>query len=396
VPIETGVRAEHADAGLASTSPVADGVGSDGAASSPVRPLILPGPGVRLLAIVVLAVLIGALGGGAAAWAIYQHYGPVERIVTQQINGSPSSQTETVGQLAEAKAGSVVTIATQPVTPSDVVEGSASLVDGVVVGSDGLILTSAHAVEGASQLRVGLPDGHGYDAEIAGVDAVHGLAVLRISGVTDLAAIALASAAPAIGDQAIALSRPASGGLSVGVGTVSAVGLTVTTDSTTGGSVQDAISIDSTSEPDADGAPVLNSAGDLIGIVVTITQASSPLGLTALSLSAASTLIASVSGGTVQSEGSFGATATYLDPARAAAADLVPGALIESVDVGGPAGTAGLQEGDIVTGVNGISIDATHPFDAAGLDLSPGDTAEVTVVNGTATRTLAITVGTAS
>jgi S1-C subfamily serine protease len=353
-----------------------------------------------VLAAALLAALVGALGGGAAAWSIYQHYGPVQRIVYQQITGSTSTQPQTIGQLAQAKAASVVTIATQPVTAAELADGTASLVDGVVVSADGLILTSAHAVEGDSQLRVGLADGQGYDAVIAtgGVDATHGLVVLRITGVSNLDAMPLAASAPAVGDQAVVLSRPASGGLDVGVGDVSAVGVTVTTATATATAngpttLQGAISIGAISEPGADGAPVLNAAGDLIGIVDTITQAPSPPGITALSLSAAATLIASVSGGTVRPQGTFGVVSSYLDPARAAAAGTIPGALINSVYAVCPPATACLQVGDIVTSVNGIAIDATHPFDPASLGLSPGDTAEVTVVRGTTTQTITVQVG---
>ena len=364
--------------------------------SPPVQPLIRPGPRVRVLAAGILVALVGALCGGAAAWSIYQHYGPVQRIVYQQITGSTSTRPQTIGQLAQANAASVVTIATQPVTAAELADGTASLVDGVVVSSDGLILTSAHAVEGASQLRVGLADGQGYDAVVAGVDATHGLVVLSVTGATNLNldAIPLAASAPAVGDQAIALSRPASGGLDVGVGDVSAVGVTVTTATATGQTtLQGAISIGAISEPGADGAPVLNAAGDLIGVVDTIIQAPSPPDVTALSLSAAATLIASVSGGAVQTPGTFGVVSSYLDPARAATAGTIPGALINSVDAGGPAAAAGLQAGDIVTSVNGIAMDATHPFDPASLGFSPGDTAEVTVVRGTTTQTIAVQVG---
>jgi S1-C subfamily serine protease len=366
--------------------------------SPPAQPLIRPGPRVRLLAAVILAALVGALGGGAAAWSIYQHYGPVQRIVYQQISGSPGTQTQTIGELAQANAASVVTIATQPVTAAELADGSASLVDGVVVSSDGLILTSAHALNGGTQFRVGLADGQGYDAVIAkgGVDATHGLAVLRITGVSNLDELPLAASAPAVGDQAVVLSRPASGGLNVEAGDVSAVGVTVTTATATVNgptTLQGAISIDAISEPEADGAPVLNAAGDLIGIVDTITQAPSPPGITALSLSAAVTLIASVSEVAGQARGTFGVVSSYLDPARAAAAGLTPGALITSVDAVCPADTACLQVGDIVTSVNGIAMDATHPFDPASLGLSPGDTAEVTVIRGTATQTIAVLVG---
>jgi serine protease Do len=375
----------------------ADLVAASIAGPSPAAPLVRPSAGVRLLATVVMAILVGALGGGAAAWAIYQHYGPVERIYNQQVSGAPGGQSQTVGQLAQANAAAVVTIATQPVTPGDLANGSASLVNGVVVSSTGLILTSTHAVDGASQLRVGLPDGQGYEATVIKQDIAHGLALLSISGVSGLAAIPLSTAAPAVGDEAIALSRPASGGLSVGVGTISSVGETVITDTIDGPtSVQGAISIDATSEPGADGAPVLSSAGNLIG-VVTLTQAGSPPGLTALSLSAASALLASATATTSQPQGSFGVQSTYLDPAIAAAADLTQGALIDAVDAGGPAaGTGGLQVGDIVTSVNAVSINATHPFDPTSLGLSPGDTAELTVVRGSTTLTVAITVGKAS
>ena len=60
--------------------------------ASPAEPLLRPGPGLRLLAAVVLAILVGGVVGGAAAWAIYQHYGPVERNVYQQITGSSAAR----------------------------------------------------------------------------------------------------------------------------------------------------------------------------------------------------------------------------------------------------------------------------------------------------------------
>jgi len=105
-----------------STAPSADAALEVHRDSPPVQPLIRPGPRARVLAAVILAALVGALCGGGAAWSIYQHYGPVQRIVYQQISGSTSTQTQTVGQLAQANAASVVTIATQPITAAELAD----------------------------------------------------------------------------------------------------------------------------------------------------------------------------------------------------------------------------------------------------------------------------------
>ena len=365
------------------------------AGEEPSSPLFRPSPGIRLLAAVVLSACIGLVGGGLGAWAIYQHYGPVERVVTQQITGK-GGQAQTIGQLAQANSVSVVSILTQPVTAATLAGGDSAFASGVVVSSDGLILTSANAVEGATQLRVGLSTGQGFDATIVGVDAGHGLVVLRAAGASGLTPISLSGSLPAPGDTAIAISRPVTGGLSVGVGTVSSVGETVVTDSASGASVADAITIDASPEPDADGAPVLDAAGQLTGIVVTVTAATAPPGLTALSLDAARSLIATVSGQAVVVQGTFGATASYLDPAHAAAAGLVPGALVTSVEAAGAAAAAGLKAGDIVTSVNGVAIDSTHPFDASVLGYLPGVTVMVSVSRAGAATDLSLVVGSAA
>ena len=365
------------------------------AGEEPSSPLFRPSPGIRLLAAVVLSACIGLVGGGLGAWAIYQHYGPVERVVTQQITGK-GGQAQTIGQLAQANSASVVSILTQPVTAATLAGGDSAFASGVVVSSDGLILTSANAIQGATQLRVGLSTGQGFDATIVGVDAGHGLVVLRAAGASGLTPISLSGSLPAPGDTAIAISRPVSGGLSVGVGTVSSVGETVVTDSASGASVADAITIDASPEPDADGAPVLDAAGQLTGIVVTVTAATAPPGLTALSLDAARSLIATVSRQAVVVQGTFGATASYLDPAHAAAAGLVPGALVTSVEAAGPAAAAGLKAGDIVTSVNGVAIDSTHPFDASVLGYLPGVTVMVSVSRAGAATDLSLVVGSAA
>jgi S1-C subfamily serine protease len=114
----------------------------------------------------------------------------------------------------------------------------------------------------------------------------------------------------------------------------------------------------------------------------------------ALSLSAASSLVSTATGsGGNTPVPTLGVDSEVIDPATAAAADLPVGALILSVTTGGPAATAGLVAGDVVTAVGSTSLDATHPFDPTVLGLAPGQQVTLTVYRNGATKTLELVVG---
>ena len=108
--------------------------------------------GTRLLAAVVLSACIGVIGGGLGAWGVFSHFGPVERVITETKTGGGAVS---VGDMATSLLPSLVTVSTQPVTPAGLATGSTTgLTEGFAVSSDGLIVTSSHAVRGATQLRV--------------------------------------------------------------------------------------------------------------------------------------------------------------------------------------------------------------------------------------------------
>jgi len=340
---------------------------------------------VPLLPAIVLAICLGLIGGAAAAWGIYQHYGPVERVVTTQVPAAQpgsSAAPASVGAIAGGAAASVVKVLTQPVSAADLQGQPKGFAVGFVASSDGLVVTSAHALEGATALRVALPDGHVYGAVVVGADVAHGIAVLRAVGASGLAPLSFAGTPARPGDLVVAVGAPPFGGVSVDSGAVSSVGRSLSVPaggSTAAAEVLDAMTVDATADPQADGAPLLDAAGQVVGVVVVIPGNPALPGLVALSGRDAAALVDRLSHGGTSQRPTFGVTAVLLDPATAAAAGLPAGALVRSVAPGGPADRAGILKGDVITAVNGAAVDADHPLDPAALGLESGQTVSLSV-----------------
>jgi serine protease Do len=345
----------------------------------------------RLFAAVVLSACVGLVGGALAAWGIYARFGPVERVITQPITvGGSTTPGLTVGAIAEQKSASVVEVATQPLDPASIAGGVTGVADGFVVSADGLVVTSIHALRGASAIRIATADGHAYQATIVRADPVHGVAVLRAVGAQGLTSLSFASAVPRPGDLAIAVARSPLFPLTLSTGTVSSTGRTVQL-SDGEPALADVLTVDATPDPREDGAPLISGAGAVIGVVVDAGGAAP--GIVALSSRAAAGLVQQVSGSATASTPTFGADSIVLDAATAALYGLPVGAYIRSVTTSGPSDAAGLTAGDVVTSVNGTAIDADHPYDALALGLTAQQQVTLTVVHAGASRTVVLVVG---
>ncbi|MBV8445766.1 MAG: trypsin-like peptidase domain-containing protein [Candidatus Dormibacteraeota bacterium] len=345
----------------------------------------------QVLAAVVLAACVGLVGGALAAWAIYARFGPVERVITQVTNvGGGGSSGQTVGSVAGTAEASVVEIATKPIVPSDLLDGTSGMVDGFVVSSDGLVVTTVHAVRGATRLSIATSDGRVYQATVVRADPQHGLVVLRAVGASGLQPLSFAAQDAKPGDEAIAVAHAPFSPLTLSIGTVSSTGVSL---QLTDGEPQlsDILTVDATPDPREDGAPLLSGGGDVIGVVVDASGVSP--GVVAIAGSDAGALLQNVSGNGAAGQATFGANSQLLDPATAVAAGLPAGALIRSVTAGGPAATAGLQPGDVVTAVDGTAIDASHPFEPVALGLTPDQQVTVTFWRAGATQTASLVVG---
>jgi putative serine protease PepD len=358
---------------------------------------------VALLSAVALAA--GLVGGGAgAALTGALDNGPTTTPASTgtslQGTGSPASTGTTapngsVEAVAAAVLPSVVSI--EVTTAQGGGEGT-----GIVLSSDGLILTNNHVVadaaSGAGSIMVTLNDGSTAPATIIGRDPVTDLAVIKAKGVSGLTKATLGSSANlAPGEQVVAIGSPLGLQGTVTSGIISALNRPVRTGSASGtetaSTVIDAIQTDAAINPGNSGGPLVNLNGEVVGI---------------------NSAIASLGASAGGQSGSIGLGFSIpIDQARSIATQLIDtgtavhaqlgvsvhdatsgssafsdGATVAAVTPGGGAAKAGLVAGDVVTKVGTRAIDSADALIAAIRSHQPGDTITLTYThNGKATTT---------
>ncbi|AOW94261.1 serine protease [Rhodococcus sp. WMMA185] len=324
------------------------------------------------------------------------------------INSLDAPRDNTATPAANAPAGSVQAVADK-VVPSVVqievatARGSGGEGSGIVLSSDGLILTNNHVAGAAAQggrLMVAFPDGSTAPANLVGADPVSDLAVIKVDGKTDLTPIELGSSANVqVGQDVVAVGSPLGLAGTVTKGIVSAVDRPVSTSGEAGNqnTVIDAIQTDAAINPGNSGGPLVNMDGQLIGV---------------------NTAIATIGGAGDEQGGSIGlGFAIPVDQARRIADELVKtgtatqaiigiqvpsrddvnGATVVEVTPGGPAERAGIPRGSIITKVDDRIVNSGDALIAAIRSHSPGDTVSITYTdaNGANPRTVDVTLGTA-
>jgi serine protease Do len=247
---------------------------------------------------------------------------------------------------------------------------------GVIVRSDGYILTNNHVVEGADEVRIGLGDGSAdIPATVVGGDPMTDLAVLKIApAARHLQPIRLgASSRSQVGDLVFAVGNPFGVGETVTMGIISAVGR--------GGmhieDYEDFLQTDAAVNPGNSGGALVSSDGRLVGIntaIVSPSGGNNGVGFAIPSDLAASVMSSIIATGTV-ARGFLGVLTQTITPELEAALHLnsTQGALVGDVVPGSPAAAAGLQSGDVIT-----RIDATPVTDPRHLRLVIGAMAPAT------------------
>ena len=228
---------------------------------------------------------------------------------------------------------------------------------GFVIARDGFILTNNHVVENATELEVTLSDGRTYGAKLIGRDPETDLAVVRIDA-PDLQHARFAnSAAIRVGQIAVAVGSPYGFHQSVTAGIVSALGRSMRSES--GRLMDDIIQTDAALNPGNSGGPLLNSAGEVIGVNTAVILPAQGICFAIASNTAHFVVGWLIRDGRIRrSSIGFAGQNVALHPrlVRFHNLPVKTGVQVTETNGRGPAALAGLREGDIVVGFKGQAI----------------------------------------
>ncbi len=390
-----------------------------GGVATEVRP-----PKPRRRGLVAAAAVVLVLGGGFGAGAVGAKTF-ASNTTTADSSLSRQTTSPVVSDTAPVVAGSVEAVAAKllpsvvsilSMSSSQEAEGS-----GVILSSDGLILTNNHVIAGATDLTVKFNDGTTASAKVIGADATDDLAVIKVSGVSGLTVATLGSSANVkVGEQVVAVGSPLGLSATVTSGIVSALNRPVRTaaEDTQGqqgqsptsaqDTVLNAIQTDAAINPGNSGGALVDMSGAVIGInsaIASLSSGSSQAGSIGVGFAIpidqahriaqeiintghATHAVLGASVGDAPDSNSANATA-------AAAAGLSVGAKIAKVTDGGGAAAAGLAAGDVITKVGSTTVGSADALIATIRSSTPGSKVVITYLRGSETRTATVTLGSA-
>ena len=362
----------------------------------------------------VLAAAMGFAGG-----FVGEKFGGSGKVVIQQVapsstadsaSGSDSSITAasssgsslTTEQVADLVSPSVVVITTEQVVYSqwswygqNQVESGAG--SGVIISSDGYILTCAHVVDGASTITVTIGD-KDYTATLVGEDTTSDIAVIKIDADGLTPATVGNSDSLKVGQSVMAVGNPLGelGGTVTG-GMISALNRSVTIQGSSSVNTMSLIQMDASVSPGNSGGGLFNMNGELVGIVNAKSSSSDAEGLGfAIPINDAIKVAQELlENGYVTGRPYLGITYLAVTDAQTASQLGVNayGVYVVEVVKGGPAEKAGLQAGDRIVSVDGTEIASKDDLGTLMQKHAAGDTLSITIARDGQMQTVNVTLG---
>lgn len=338
----------------------------------------------------------GGLGAGIASAANSSTSTPAANTTT---SGSSSGQVSVcnVTSVANQVIPSVVTISARGA------EG-AGTGSGEVIKSGGYILTNNHVIAIAANggsVEVQFADGQTAPATIVGRDPQTDLAVLKVDTSAKLKVIAIGSSSSVVvGQAAVVIGAPLGLSGTVTSGIVSALDRSVQVpgEDNSAALLVGAIQTDAAINPGNSGGSMVNCSGQLIGVPTAgAAVPNSPGGSIGLGFAIPVNLAMTIADEII-STGSvthayFGLGAVPIPPSAAAQAGVPEGLYVQTVTPGGPAATAGLRMGDVITKINGQPATSTVELQELTLTMKPGATVQLEYSRGGQSATATVTLG---
>jgi S1-C subfamily serine protease len=352
----------------------------------------------NVLAITLSCVAVALSGAsGVFSYLSYEKANtPLTILSAGGVDGNTASFVEgSVADIVDKVSESVVSIVTSVVATSYFGQSytSEAAGTGIIVTEDGYILTNKHVIEGATSISVVLDDGTTYkNVEIAAVDPLNDVAFLKIKDVSDLKAATLGdSKTISVGQQVIAIGN-ALGQYqnSVTSGIISGTGRSLTATDSTGSmseNLSDMIQTDAAINSGNSGGPLVNAAGEVIGINTATSSTAENMGF-AIPISSVKGMLTQLKESGKASRAYVGVYSIEITPEVMKTYNLpvsegvylYNSSTYSAIISGSPAEKAGLKNKDIVTAINGVKIGSKGSLSSLVGEYQPGDTIQLTVI----------------
>ena len=369
----------------------------------------------RLAAGVVVLAVIAAAAGAGLGWSLARTIN--SHVPTAQV-AQPSTQSESPLQPANPSNGGslnaqAIAAKVDPaiVDINTIVGSSQAAGTGMIISSNGQILTNNHFVDGSTSIQVTIA-GHSqpYTAHVIGAAPSSDIAVIKVDGVSGLPTVSFASSSSVnVGDPIVALGNALGQGGTpdVSQGTVTALDQTITASEGNGKSEQlsGLIQSDATIYPGDSGGPLVNASGQVIGMITAGNVQGFRSSASNVNYAIASDTLLSVanqirsgqaSAGIIYGQvGYIGVNVETIDASSASQLGLnvSSGALVRSVVSGSPAAAAGITRNSVITSVGGATVTGVDSLGTAIRAHKPGERVSVTWVNQNGTHTATLTLG---
>jgi serine protease Do len=368
-----------------------------------------------------VAALSGALAGGAAVYQVLNRAQTARLTavspVTESLPASSTSQgtrlivntaqiETTITQAVQKVGPAVVTVSgsiSGQSTPFGMSGGGTVSGSGVFISDQGYILTNNHVVEGTQgDLIITLADGSQEKAKIVGTDQFSDMAVLKTAGKVPAIATLGNSDVLNPGESVIAIGSPLGDFKNtVTVGVVSATGRSI--DTGQGYTIDNLIQTDAAINQGNSGGPLVDLAGEVIAINTLIVRNSGSgtvaegLGFAIPINTAKAVAEQLIQNGSI-THPFLGISFQPITPDIATAYRLPAqwGVYVTDVAANSPASQAGLQQGDIITSLGGVALDATHSYINTLFTFKPGDKVSVDYIRNGKTHQVQVTLATAN